>query len=74
MFKIFIEFGKIFLIFKKVKNHKKIQENLQKLILLENLKKEGIKENIAYLLLEIFFFMLYFVKDFEMYKNFFLYC
>ncbi|GAA9259096.1 ATP-dependent DNA helicase RecG [Helicobacter pylori] len=68
--KILTEFGKISLIFKKVKNHKKIQENLQKLISLENLKKEGIKENIARLLLEIFFPTPHFVKDFETNKNF----
>ncbi|WP_033748896.1 ATP-dependent DNA helicase RecG [Helicobacter pylori] len=68
--KILTEFGKISLIFKKVKNHKKIQENLQKLLSLENLKKEGVKENIARLLLEIFFPTPHFVKDFETNKNF----
>lgn len=41
--KILTEFGKISLIFKKVKNHKKIQENLQKLISLENLKRKALK-------------------------------
>ncbi|WQU96683.1 ATP-dependent DNA helicase RecG [Helicobacter pylori] len=68
--KILTEFGKISLIFKKVKNHKKIQENLQKLLSLENLKKEGIKESIAHLLLEIFFPTPHFLKDFETNKNF----
>ncbi len=68
--KILKEFGGISLIFKKVKNHKKIQENLQKLLSLENLKKEGIKESIAHLLLEIFFPTPHFLKDFETNKNF----
>ncbi|WQV00895.1 ATP-dependent DNA helicase RecG [Helicobacter pylori] len=68
--KILKEFGGISLLFKKVKNHKKIQENLQKLLSLENLKKEGIKESIAYLLLEIFFPTPHFLKDFETNKNF----
>ncbi len=68
--KILKEFGGISLLFKKVKNHKKIQENLQKLLSLENLKKEGIKESIAHLLLEIFFPTPHFLKDFETNKNF----
>ncbi len=68
--KILKEFGGISLLFKKVKNHKKIQENLQKLLSLENLKKEGIKESIAHLLLEIFFPTPHFLKDFETNKTF----
>ncbi len=68
--KILKEFGGISLLFKKVKNHKKIQENLQNLLSLENLKKEGIKESIAHLLLEIFFPTPHFLKDFETNKNF----
>ncbi|WP_033789460.1 ATP-dependent DNA helicase RecG [Helicobacter pylori] len=68
--KILKEFGGISLLFKKVKNHKKIQENLQKLLSLENLKKESIKESIAHLLLEIFFPTPHFLKDFETNKNF----
>ncbi|WP_104687293.1 ATP-dependent DNA helicase RecG [Helicobacter acinonychis] len=68
--KILKEFGGISLLFKKAKNHKKIQENLQKLISLENLKNEGIKENIAHLLLEIFFPTPHFLKDYEYYKTF----
>ncbi len=68
--KILKEFGGISLLFKKVKNHKKIQENLQKLLSLENLKKEGVKESIAHLLLEIFFPTPHFLKDFETNKNF----
>ncbi len=68
--KILKEFGGISLLFKKVKNHKKIQENLQSLLSLENLKKEGIKESIAHLLLEIFFPTPHFLKDFETNKNF----
>lgn len=68
--KILKEFGGISLLFKKVKNHKKIQENLQSLLSLENLKKEGIKESIAHLLLEIFFPTPHFLKDFETNKTF----
>ncbi len=68
--KILKEFGGISLLFKKVKNHKKIQENLQSLFSLENLKKEGIKESIAHLLLEIFFPTPHFLKDFETNKTF----
>ncbi len=68
--KILKEFGGISLLFKKVKNHKKIQENLQKLLSLESLKKEGVKESIAHLLLEIFFPTPHFLKDFETNKTF----
>nr|WP_199769256.1 ATP-dependent DNA helicase RecG [Helicobacter cetorum] len=68
--KIVTEFGKISLLFKKVKNYEKIQENLQSLISLENLKNEGIKESIAHSLLEIFFPTQNFVKDYERYKTF----